>query len=157
MTDEERYFEPGDPCPLDGCDGTLREGQIENCSCHISAPCSACENSGCECDTCDFDSAADWKDERRRERLAEIDRQSSRKSWRHGGPDRTKETTRTHVANPFNSTPFTDCCGVASFGSRCEMCNAEIIGHDDGLAARRREVGAGNCLMCGKPRDVCYC
>ncbi|MCP4410754.1 MAG: hypothetical protein GY807_24040 [Gammaproteobacteria bacterium] len=72
-------------------------------------------------------------------------------------------TAYTYVSGPFNSTPFSSCCGVASQDSsgrpakKCAKCGEELTYHDDGLAARRREVGAGNCLMCGKSRKDCYC
>ncbi|WP_378619538.1 hypothetical protein [Nitratireductor sp. GCM10026969] len=64
----------------------------------------------------------------------------------------------TKTANAFNSTPFSSCCGVASMKSggrpddHCHRCGEPMTHHDDGLGARRREVGAGNCLMCGKRR-----
>ncbi len=64
----------------------------------------------------------------------------------------------THTANAFNSTPFSSCCGAASMDSsgrpakRCARCGGELTHHDDGLAARRAQVGPGNCLMCGKRR-----
>lgn len=64
----------------------------------------------------------------------------------------------TRTANPYNSTPFSSCCGVASMtrsgrpDSKCHGCGEEMTHHDDGLSARRRQVGPGNCLMCGKRR-----
>ena len=143
-------LEPGDHCPQDGCNGTLDFGAPECCSCHISAPCSDCENSGLQCDECGFDTAAAWKEEKRQ---CDDERAAMRaKTWRDGGTDRTNETTHTRTANPYNSTPFTACCDVASTGDRCPICNAQILWHDDGLDDRRREVGPLACLMCGKPR-----
>ena len=78
--------------------------------------------------------------------------------------DRSAYTTSTHTDNPFNSTPFTVCCGVAAINEdRCPVCKAEITGHDDGLSALRKEVGHGNCLMCGEKRGPigiqgnCHC
>lgn len=143
-------LQPGDPCPEEGCCGHLDVAPISGCSCHISAPCSACENSGLACDECGFDTTPD-RDDGRAEEEAELARIKARNTAEKRGK-RRGETTMTHVANPYNSTPFTDCCGAASFGSRCVVCEALIVGHDDGLAARRREVGPGNCLMCGKKR-----
>lgn len=49
------YFE-GEPCGREGCTGTIREKFKEcSCSCHISAPCAACETPLEYCDTCDWD------------------------------------------------------------------------------------------------------
>ncbi len=66
-------------------------------------------------------------------------------------------------ANEFNSTPFSSCCGIASMNFKgrpddhCHRCGEAMTHDDDGLAARRREVGPGNCLMCARPRSECYC
>lgn len=43
--------EEGAVCPKADCDGRL-EYFVENCSCHISPPCSACTASHMRCDTC---------------------------------------------------------------------------------------------------------
>lgn len=69
----------------------------------------------------------------------------------------------TYTANPFNSTPFSTCCGAASMdhngrpAKECARCGEPMTHHDDGLAARRAEVGPYGCLMCGKPRNKCCC
>lgn len=75
----------------------------------------------------------------------------------------------TRTSGPYNSTPFSSCCGIASQDSsgrpagRCPSCGEEMTHHDDGLHSRRREVGHGNCLMCAKPvgnpaiSGNCYC
>jgi hypothetical protein len=67
------------------------------------------------------------------------------------------KTTTTYVSSPYNSTPFSSCCNVASLHGVCAECGAEVTYHDDGLSARRREVPPGHCLMCGKHRDKCNC
>lgn len=48
--------------------------------------------------------------------------------------DRSKETTRVHLANAFNSTMFTDCCGCAVCNDelKCPSCNAEVYPYDEG-------------------------
>lgn len=151
-------LEPGDCCPQSDCKGHMDIGETEGCSCHISAPCSACENSGLVCDECGFDTAEDWKDSRRRhaELQAKEEHELAKIEARLRAEKRGKrrdERTSTHTANAFNSTPFTVCCGVAAINTgRCPNCEALITHHDDGLAARRSEVGPGNCLMCGKSR-----
>jgi hypothetical protein len=48
-----RPLDDGDECIVDGCDGKLEYKLTENCSCHISAPCSACtSNTALYCDEC---------------------------------------------------------------------------------------------------------
>ena len=69
----------------------------------------------------------------------------------------------TRTSGPFNSTPFSSCCGVASMNNQgrpdnhCHGCGEALTHHDDGLSERRREVGPSACLMCGKPRSNCFC
>lgn len=46
------FPEEGDRCLQHGCDGRLRYPRVTDCSCHISAPCSACTSSKLECDVC---------------------------------------------------------------------------------------------------------
>jgi hypothetical protein len=47
-------LEEGDKCPGEGCDGEMFYGEVENCSCHISPPCSNCVNNPLVCDTCGY-------------------------------------------------------------------------------------------------------
>lgn len=64
----------------------------------------------------------------------------------------------TYRCSPYNSTPFSSCCNVASMDRNgrpakvCHSCGGKLDYDDDGLETRRREVGRCNCLMCGKPR-----
>lgn len=52
--------EPGDMeghiCNRDGCRGILEVVPVENCSCHISAPCPGHENQILTCPECDWSS-----------------------------------------------------------------------------------------------------
>lgn len=48
-------FCEGDTCGRDGCTGTIQMRPSDNCSCHISPPCSACTAPRCYCDECDWD------------------------------------------------------------------------------------------------------
>ena len=131
-------IEEGSDCPCSGCSGEMKESPPIGCSCHINPPCSACTDAGYECDTCGFETSP-YEDE-----VYEPPIIAKR--------DRSSETTTTETANHFNSTPFTRCCGVAAVNTdRCPSCNAQITGHDDGLAEVRRWA-KGGCLMCGKPR-----
>jgi hypothetical protein len=51
-----------DVCGRNGCKGILKLRPVENCSCHISAPCSACTTPGEYCPECDYDAREeDWR------------------------------------------------------------------------------------------------
>jgi hypothetical protein len=53
-----RFLEEGEQCPE--CSGGRAVFKpVENCSCHISAPCSACVDNTPECDTCGAKEVAD--------------------------------------------------------------------------------------------------
>lgn len=48
------YYEEGDRCPQ--CkSGELYYQEVENCSCHISPPCSACVENPLECIECGWE------------------------------------------------------------------------------------------------------
>lgn len=71
----------------------------------------------------------------------------------------------TYCANEFNSTPFSSCCGAASFGGSCARCGEEITHHQHSAAVlRARKLRSqGRCGMCGRrkgPLNVsgnCHC
>lgn len=46
--------EEGDICGRDGCDGVIAYTKSENCSCHISPPCSSCMSVKLHCPECDW-------------------------------------------------------------------------------------------------------
>lgn len=48
------FHEEGDRCPEINCSGQLNYEPVENCSCHISPPCSACTHRSLICDKCGF-------------------------------------------------------------------------------------------------------
>lgn len=52
-------YEAGDKCLRDGCDGVIQERPVENCSCHITAPCNKCTSPRAYCETCDWDESED--------------------------------------------------------------------------------------------------
>jgi len=136
-------LEEGSPCPQRDCGGVMKNAPSKNCSCHTNPPCSSCVDAGHVCGLCGWESAPS---------TYEPEPKTFRRVKREPG-SRRNEITRTHTDGPFNSTPFTDCCHVAAVNDeRCPICKALIVGHDDGLDARRREVGPGNCLMCGRKR-----
>lgn len=45
----------GDLCDRDGCVGHIEIRPTDDCSCHISPPCSTCTAPRCYCDTCVWD------------------------------------------------------------------------------------------------------
>ena len=45
----------GEICNREGCTGTIQLRPVENCSCHISAPCSACTSPRHYCNMCDWE------------------------------------------------------------------------------------------------------
>lgn len=47
------YYEEGDKCP-ECRQGLLYYPPVQNCTCHISPPCSACTNRQLECDKCGY-------------------------------------------------------------------------------------------------------
>ncbi len=48
----KRRLEEGSPCPCFRCDGTLQLPPVEDCSCHLSAPCYAHETNQPACTDC---------------------------------------------------------------------------------------------------------
>jgi hypothetical protein len=48
------FYEEGDGCPELGCNGKLVYGPVENCSCHISAPCNSCVENPLVCNICHY-------------------------------------------------------------------------------------------------------
>jgi hypothetical protein len=65
----------------------------------------------------------------------------------------------TYCSGEFNSTPFSSCCGIASFGKSCDRCGEEITHHEDSASVRRAKElhRQGKCGVCGKPKHACYC
>jgi len=53
MTTDYLGKEEGDACGENGCEGTLVPAKVENCTCFISPPCSACIEAGLVCDVCE--------------------------------------------------------------------------------------------------------
>lgn len=47
-------YEEGDKCP-ECRDGILKYGEVENCSCHLTPPCSACLDNPFVCIECGWE------------------------------------------------------------------------------------------------------
>lgn len=56
--DDIKYGE-GEVCGRDGCTGHIERHRVENCSCHISPPCSACTSPLNFCPVCDWEECDD--------------------------------------------------------------------------------------------------
>ncbi|MGB5807783.1 hypothetical protein [Castellaniella sp.] len=56
-TTTELGWAEGDACGRAGCDGVIEIRPPENCSCHLSAPCSACAAPRNHCPECGWDEA----------------------------------------------------------------------------------------------------
>jgi len=54
MNANQITIEEGCKCPECG-DGTMEYPRVENCSCHLCAPCSACVDNRIKCDDCGFE------------------------------------------------------------------------------------------------------
>lgn len=46
--------EEGDVCGREGCEGVIKLQKSQNCSCHLSAPCSSCMDVRLFCPDCDW-------------------------------------------------------------------------------------------------------
>lgn len=91
-------FCEGERCHRDGCQGVIEIEPVENCSCHISPPCSACTAPRAFCPECDWhekdepgpdlaptdkadvDHWAAWRV--KQERLASLPLDNTKVSWR---------------------------------------------------------------------------
>lgn len=88
----------GEVCSREGCPGQIQIRPTDNCSCHISPPCSECTAPRCYCDTCDWEEAdepepviqpqtqaekdywASWRKEQ--DRLRNLPLDNTKVSWR---------------------------------------------------------------------------
>jgi hypothetical protein len=59
-------YEKGEICGRNGCAGVIDAHEVENCSCHISPPCSACTTAKEFCEACDWLHADEIADENMR-------------------------------------------------------------------------------------------
>jgi hypothetical protein len=56
---KELGFSEGEECGRNGCTGIIAIHDVEGCSCHISAPCSACLEPRNFCPVCEWEEADD--------------------------------------------------------------------------------------------------
>lgn len=95
----ELGFCEGDVCARSGCEGIIETAPSENCSCHLSAPCSACTAPRLFCPECDWQEADEPKPEikpitqaekdvwtkwyKEQERLQNLPLDNTKVSWRN--------------------------------------------------------------------------
>ncbi len=58
-----KLHEEGDRCPTIGCNKFIEYCQVENCSCHIAPPCSACVGNPLQCRGCGWTDESEPEDE----------------------------------------------------------------------------------------------
>lgn len=78
----------GEICGRGGCDGVIAEHEVENCSCHISPPCSACTTPREFCPACGWEARDEivFNDY-----VVQVDRETGVfKSWKPRPLDATK-------------------------------------------------------------------
>lgn len=66
-------FCEGDTCGRNGCQGRIEIRPSEDCSCHISPPCSSCTSPRSYCPECDWDEANEPEPEAKPQTQAEKD------------------------------------------------------------------------------------
>lgn len=54
MLPEPPDVSQGDACPVPGCTGVMDYPPVDNCYCHLSAPCSACADNVLVCTDCSY-------------------------------------------------------------------------------------------------------
>lgn len=90
----------GDTCGRNRCKGTIEMRKAENCSCHLSAPCSACTAPRCYCDTCEWDEA---DDEIINDYVVNVNKATGNyRSWEPRPLDPTKIDWRSHGHTHFS-------------------------------------------------------
>lgn len=52
-------YDEGEVCARDGCEGVIELEEVDNCSCHLSAPCYRHENADMWCPECGWEARKD--------------------------------------------------------------------------------------------------
>lgn len=112
----------GDTCRRNSCKGVIQMRAAENCSCHISPPCSACTAPRHHCDTCEWDEA---DDEIVNGFIVNVDKSTGNfRSWEPRPLDPTKIDYR--IKSHTNSSQI--CEGVYPDGTTREQVLEKVIG-----------------------------
>lgn len=109
-------------CNRKGCTGVIKYRAVENCSCHIAPPCSACTGPRAYCDECDWDEA---DEQVINDFVVQVDRETGvYKSWESRPLDRTKIDWRSKSHS--NSSMIKE--GVFPPGTTREQVRKEVDG-----------------------------
>lgn len=101
----------GEVCWRDGCQGIIACHPVENCSCHINPPCSACTDPKEYCPVCDW-AAEKWNGSVN-DCYVKQDNQGIISSWQHRPLDPRKIDYRTKGHTHFSQI----CYGVYPEGT----------------------------------------
>ena len=110
------YYEEGDSCPK--CRGELGYPKVENCSCHINPPCSACTNNSLSCENCG------WKEEAPLYRDVIVSQGLSMREYKPRPLDNTKIDYRIKL----HSSSSQLCEGVYPPGTTIEQVRQKVNG-----------------------------
>lgn len=84
----ELGYVDGEKCNRKGCEGTIELHPVENCSCHISPPCSGCTSPRAFCPVCDWEES---EEQVINDYVVQVDRSTGvYKSWEPRPLDPTK-------------------------------------------------------------------
>jgi hypothetical protein len=140
-------FEEETTCRRDGCDGVISSRRPDNCSCHISPPCSACTAPRNFCPKCGWEEADEVKVERINDYVVKTDKTTgAHRSWTPRPLDPTKIDW--HSKSHTNSSMIKE--GVYPEGTTRE----ELIKRIDGTFGGRFEYHYPP--ECGKPGRFKY-
>jgi hypothetical protein len=64
----------GDICGRDDCQGSIQTRPVENCSCHISPPCSACTSPRNFCPICGWEESEDVEMIQQNDHIIKVDK-----------------------------------------------------------------------------------
>lgn len=87
-TDKPHGYCEGELCNRKGCQGIIERHPVENCSCHISPPCSACTDPASFCALCGWE---EKNEEKMNGFVIQVDPETKQwKSWEPRQLDSTK-------------------------------------------------------------------
>lgn len=112
----------GDTCLRNGCQGTIERHPVNNCSCHLSAPCSACTAPSGYCDECGWEES---EDEIINDYVVSTDKATG--AYRSWDPRKLDPTKLDYYSKPHSSCSMIK-EGVYPEGMDKEEVRKEVIG-----------------------------